>query len=291
MLQYGSCPKGCGASVAYASDHPDVALDGVVPFTSDGKPCAHECATVVVKQRLADAMIADIGKRRNDVRVVDGACVVGDIAPPRVIGQFVPVPVPRPVPNAQLSHDARMHLLEDACLMILRAIGDDVQRPGLVDTPERFARMMLEFFDGSDGDNDALDEPRMFEHDTVDQLVIVDRLDVWSMCEHHLLPFSMSVDIGYIARGRVLGLSKFGRIARRLAARLTMQERYVETLADAIAKATGSPDVIVVARGEHLCMLMRGARMGHRASSAALRGAFRTDAPARAEFYSLVTRR
>lgn len=303
MLKYGSCPRGCGASVAFDSAFPDIALDGIVPHNTDGTPCPHLCGTVDPSPtEIAQAIMQDharaagltpqpflggaLAKAADDyngaVRKITRDVIAGRIAP-RIDAQST---APRVMSAAQ-----RSKLLESACRTIIEAIGDDPKRVGLADTPQRFARMMIEFFDGHADDNAAVDEPRVFEHDTVDQLVIVDRLDVWSMCEHHLLPFSMSVDVGYIARGRVLGLSKFGRIARRLAARLTMQERYVEALADAIVKATGSADVIVVARGEHLCMMMRGPRMGHRVSSAALRGAFREDAPARAEFYSLVTRR
>lgn len=112
---------------------------------------------------------------------------------------------------------------------------------------------------------------------------------VWSLCEHHLLPFWCDVSIGYIARKRIVGLSKFARIAHDAAHRLQVQERLVEQIANRVASVSGSPDVAVLARGEHLCMSMRGVRTKGLATSSALRGAFKRPA-LRAEFLGLALR-
>lgn len=110
---------------------------------------------------------------------------------------------------------------------------------------------------------------------------------VWSLCEHHLLPFWCDVAIGYIATDRVLGLSKFARVAGQFAHRLQVQERLTRQVADAIERLTGSPDVAVLATGEHLCMSARGVRTPALMTSSVMRGAFRDSPSARAEFLQL----
>lgn len=297
MFKYGSCQRGCGATVAFSHDDPDTALDEI-DGGDDVRPhvCKETPVSAITPNDVSPSVVrvlASSDAPSTDVyRAVRDAAVAATKKPATVLAHIEPPPAPikaDPLERLVITEAERVKILEDACRQIVTAIGDDLSRAGLAGTPERYAKMMMQFF--VDGDDLAVDEPRVFKSDSIDQLVIVDGLTVFSMCEHHLLPFRMTVDIGYLTNGQVLGLSKFGRIARRLGQRLTMQEVYVESLANAIEAATGSKNVIVAARGEHLCMQMRGARMEHRASSAALRGAFKTDAPARAEFYSLVTRR
>lgn len=149
------------------------------------------------------------------------------------------------------------------------ALGEDPDRPGLLGTPDRFARSWLEFMNYAPGSCDTTFDP-VGEN----QLVVVQGIRVWSYCEHHLLPFYCDLDIGYIARDRVLGLSKFARIAHRHAHRLQIQERLVQQIADEICDITGSPDVGVIARGVHTCMVMRGIRTDGVMVSRVLRGAF-----------------
>ncbi len=176
----------------------------------------------------------------------------------------------------------RRSSLEQACRLILRAIGDDPSREGLRDTPRRFADAWLAFAD--------FDPGRLatsFDRVDSDQMVIVRGVRVWSFCEHHLLPFWCDVAIGYLPAARVLGLSKFVRIAQAHAHRLQTQERLVAGIADDICRLSGSADVAVVADGEHLCMTMRGVRTPGRMTTSVMRGAFRADGPARAEFLRL----
>jgi GTP cyclohydrolase I len=166
---------------------------------------------------------------------------------------------------------------------LLKQIGEDPDRPGLQDTPKRVAKMWSEFMDYEPGTTDTA-----FQLQSTDQMVVVSGMRVWSMCEHHLLPFWCDISIGYIAEGKVLGLSKFGRIAHKHAHKLQIQERLVEEIAQEIRETTGSENVAVIATGEHLCMTMRGVRTPARMTSSSVHGSFRDDPAARAEFLELV---
>ena len=168
---------------------------------------------------------------------------------------------------------------------LLEAMGLDITHESVQDTPRRWAHFWTEFLAYDDPS-----PPTTFTSQTLDQMVVVSGLRVWSLCEHHLLPFWVDLSIGYITHGRVLGLSKFGRIARQLGHSPQVQERLVTDIADAIGMATGSPDVAVCASGEHLCMTMRGIRAPHRMKSSITRGLFREDARTREEFFHLVNR-
>lgn len=169
------------------------------------------------------------------------------------------------------------------CYDLLRAIGEDPDREALRETPRRFADWWREFIEYDPGRYDTT-----FEAISSDQMVVVSGLRVHSLCEHHLLPFWCDVAVGYIARERVLGLSKFARLAQAVAHRLQIQERMVNEIADEIEAVTGSDDVAVTASGEHLCMGMRGIRMGGRITASAVRGVFKDKPAARAEFFSLI---
>lgn len=139
---------------------------------------------------------------------------------------------------------------------LLIELGEDPDREGLRDTPRRAAAWWQEFLSPQ---NHAISTT--FEQTTAyQQLVVVRRIDVWSLCEHHLLPFRLELAVGYMPRNHVLGLSKFTRIARHHAGRLQVQERLTDSVASDVARATGSDDVAVYAEGEHLCMAMRGIR-------------------------------
>ncbi len=166
---------------------------------------------------------------------------------------------------------------------LLIALGEDPERDGLRETPRRFARAWREFVEFDAGVTDTC-----FEYVHTDQMVVISGMRVWSYCEHHLLPFWCDVSIGYIASERVLGLSKFARIAHHVSHRLQLQERLVDEIAAEVAKTTGAADVAVLARGMHLCMLARGVRTAGVMTSSKMLGAFRESSEARAEFLSLV---
>ncbi|MFJ6701069.1 GTP cyclohydrolase I [Streptomyces sp. NPDC091272] len=173
--------------------------------------------------------------------------------------------------------------LEDVGRKLLLAIGEDPDRAGLAGTPARFARWWREFSNYEAGDVDSL-----FELKTDGQIVVVSDIEVWSLCEHHLLPFSCSVTIAYRPGSHVLGLSKFARIAHRHAHRLQVQERLVRDISDEISAVSGSPDVAVIARGEHLCMSMRGIRTAATMTSSVFNGIFADYGPPREELIATI---
>ena len=181
--------------------------------------------------------------------------------------------------------------IEAAVHDIIEALGDDPNRPGLVETPKRVAKMYAEVFEGMNYTNDQIAEmfDKCFEGEGNDNLVIVSHIPIFSYCEHHLaLMYNMEVHIAYIPHGKVLGLSKFARIAEMVGKRLQLQERIGEDIAEIIEKVTESPDVLVVVEGEHSCMTARGIKSrGSKTRTAVLKGIFETDAALRAEAYTL----
>ena len=172
--------------------------------------------------------------------------------------------------------------LIDIARRLLKEIGEDPERDGLRDTPRRFARWWREFVDYDPGSISTV-----FETMTSNQIVTVSDMEVWSLCEHHLLPFRCSITISYRPTGSLLGLSKFARIAHRHAHRLQVQERLVSDIAEDVCAVTGSPDVAVVARGEHLCMTMRGIKTSAHMTSTAYLGAFENEPELRTELFAL----
>lgn len=168
---------------------------------------------------------------------------------------------------------------------LLEALGEDPKREGLLDTPRRFADSWQEFIEYEPGKLETT-----FGSIVNDQMVIVSGIRVWSFCEHHLLPFWCDVSIGYISHQKLLGLSKFARIAHAKAHKLQVQERLVEEIALEVKSLAQTPDVAVLAEGEHLCMTMRGIQTPAKMISSVMWGVFHNEDSARAEFLSLTKR-
>lgn len=166
---------------------------------------------------------------------------------------------------------------------LLIAIGEDPDREGLKDTPNRYAKWWKEFIDYEPGKVETA-----FALDNVSEMVCVTGMEVHSLCEHHLLPFSATVSIAYIPSAEVLGLSKFARIAHQFAHRLQVQERLVDDIATEVERLTKSQDVAVVIDGSHSCMSMRGIRTRGSMRTSVMKGAFRNEPSTRHEFLSLV---
>jgi len=166
---------------------------------------------------------------------------------------------------------------------LLIAIGEDPEREGLQETPRRWADAWREFIEYDPGTTETT-----FSSVASDQLVCVSGIRVASLCEHHLLPFWCEVSIGYIPNDKVLGLSKFARIAHQFAHRLQLQERLGQQIADEITRITGTEHVAVVLKGEHYCMAARGIRTPGRMTSSVPRGVFRTESQTRMEFLRLI---
>lgn len=179
--------------------------------------------------------------------------------------------------------------IRKAVTSIIKAIGEDPKREGLVDTPKRVAEMYAELFVGLD--KDPKEELAVGYDLGYREMVIVRDIPFYSMCEHHLLPFYGTVDIGYIpdVSGRVVGISKLARVVEIVARRPQIQERLTTQVADAIFEGLQPAGVAVVVNAQHLCMIMRGIeKPGSNVITSAIRGAFRRKAASRAEFFSLI---
>jgi GTP cyclohydrolase I len=179
--------------------------------------------------------------------------------------------------------------IKEAISSVIKAIGEDPQREGLMGTPERIADMYNELFSGIN--MDAKSELIVGFEVGHREMVILRDIPFYSMCEHHLLPFYGVAHVGYIpnAEGRVVGVSKLARVVEIFAKRPQLQERMTSQIADAICEALQPDGVAVVVQAEHLCMTMRGIKKpGSNVITSATRGLFRSRSATRAEFLSLV---
>ena len=182
--------------------------------------------------------------------------------------------------------------IQEAVKTILVALGDDPNREGLKDTPMRVAKMYAEVFEGMCYTNEEIAKKfnKCFEEGATGDLVTIADIPIFSYCEHHLaLMYNMKVHVGYLPKGKVIGLSKVARIADMVGKRLQLQERIGADIAEVLEMVLGTDDIIVVIEGEHSCMTARGVKKpGTKTRTATLRGVFKTDSDLRNEFYSLV---
>lgn len=182
--------------------------------------------------------------------------------------------------------------IEELTKDFLIALGDDPYREGLQKTPERVARMCNELFEGMLYTNEEIANmfDTCFEDVETGDLVVESNIPIHSFCEHHLmLMYDMSVAIGYIPNGKVIGLSKLARIADMVGKRLQLQERIGSDIADILSMILGTKDIIVVIQGKHGCMTARGIKSREAITrTATLRGRFWNDSDLRSEFYSLI---
>ena len=179
--------------------------------------------------------------------------------------------------------------IRTAVASIIKAIGEDPEREGLLGTPERVAEMYAELFMGID--KDPREELRVGFEVGHREMVVLKNIPFYSMCEHHLLPFYGTAHVGYIPDidGRVVGLSKLARVVEIIASRPQIQERMTTEIADAIMDGLKPSGVAVVVQAEHLCMIMRGVKKpGSSIVTSAIRGAFRSHPESRSEFFSLL---
>ena len=178
--------------------------------------------------------------------------------------------------------------IERAVKMILEGIGEDPEREGLKETPARVARMYREIFCGLQEDPEVhLQKIFSEEHE---EMVLVKDIPLYSICEHHLLPFYGKAHVAYIPRqGRVTGLSKLARVVEGFAKRPQLQERLTTQIADSIMRRLNAKGVLVVIEAEHMCMTFRGVRKpGSKTVTSAVRGLFQKSEATRAEAFSLI---
>ena len=178
--------------------------------------------------------------------------------------------------------------IESAVREILLAIGEDPDREGLQETPKRVANMYAEIFSGLE--DDPKRHLKIFNESENDEMVVVRDIPMYSMCEHHLLPFVGKAHIAYIpCDGKVIGLSKLASIVDGFSKKPQIQERLTSQIADFLEENLSPKGIAVVVEAEHLCMTMRGARAaGAKTQTSALRGIMRKDARTRAEAMSLL---
>lgn len=180
--------------------------------------------------------------------------------------------------------------IKRAVRTILRAVGEDPDRPGLLETPRRVALMYAEMFEGLM--KDPAKHLKVSFPEDYNELVLVRDIPFTSMCEHHLLPFTGVAHVGYIPHGRVTGLSKLARVVEEVARRPQVQERMTRTVADLIEANLETTGVAVVLEAEHSCMSIRGVKKhGSSTVTSDLRGIFKTNPASRAEVMSLISQK
>ncbi|MGF1604031.1 MAG: GTP cyclohydrolase I FolE [Thermosynechococcaceae cyanobacterium] len=178
--------------------------------------------------------------------------------------------------------------MQDAVRTLLLGIGEDPDREGLRDTPKRFVKSLKSLTLGYQQSLDELLNGAVFSED-LDEMVLVRDIDLFSSCEHHILPIIGKAHVAYIPNGKVIGLSKIARICEMYARRLQVQERLTAQIADALQGLLKPQGVAVVVEASHMCMVMRGVQKpGSWTSTSAMRGVFASDARTRQEFFNLV---
>ena len=181
-----------------------------------------------------------------------------------------------------------MKALSDLYSQVITELGEDVKREGLVDTPKRAAKAMQFLTSGYEQSLEDIVNNAVFASDN-DEMVVISDIEMYSMCEHHMLPFIGKVHIGYLPNGNVLGLSKFARITDMFARRLQIQENLTKQIAEAVQEVTGARGVAVVIEARHMCMMMRGVQKQNSSmSTSVMMGSFRESPATRSEFLRLI---
>jgi GTP cyclohydrolase I len=185
-----------------------------------------------------------------------------------------------------------MHnIMENLFSQLIREIGEDVSREGLVDTPKRAAAAFRFLNSGYNQRLERVLNNAVFEADTEDMVIVKD-VELYSLCEHHLLPFIGKCHVAYLPQGKVIGLSKIARIVEMYARRLQIQERLTKQIATAIQTAIDPAGVAVVIEAKHLCMMMRGVEKQNSVmTTSSMLGLFRKQISTRSEFLNLINRK
>lgn len=170
---------------------------------------------------------------------------------------------------------------------IIEALGEDINRDGLRDTPQRAATALKFLTQGYQQSVEKVVNGALFESDS-DEMIIIKEIELYSLCEHHLLPFIGKCHVAYLPRGKIIGLSKIARIVDMFARRLQVQEKLTKQIAETVLEVTKASGVGVIIEAKHLCMMMRGVEKQNSVmTTSVMLGSFRDDRATRAEFLSL----
>jgi len=181
--------------------------------------------------------------------------------------------------------------MEHLFSQIIQSVGEDVAREGLIDTPKRAASAFRFLTSGYGQRLERVLNNAIFEADTEDMVIVKD-IELYSLCEHHLLPFIGKCHVAYLPKGKVIGLSKIARIVEMYARRLQIQERLTKQIADALQTAIDPAGVAVVIEAKHLCMMMRGVEKQNSVmTTSSMLGLFRKQISTRSEFLDLINRK
>ena len=188
----------------------------------------------------------------------------------------------------QQAIDSDLESLPELYEKLIRGIGEDPDREGLLRTPHRAAKALAYLTGGYRQTLGEVVNDALFSTD-LEEIVLVKDIELYSLCEHHILPFIGKCHVGYLPAGKVLGLSKVARIVDMYSRRLQIQEKLTQEIADAIGEATGASGVGVIIEAQHLCMQMRGVAKQHSSmKTSVLLGAFREDLATRTELLRLI---
>ena len=195
-----------------------------------------------------------------------------------------------PISESQVTDQAHLDVLAEHVHGILGAVGEDPDREGLLLTPQRVARSLSFLTRGYQQDPETILTNAVFTSDT-DEMVVVKDIELYSMCEHHMLPFFGRAHVAYLPRKSIVGLSKLARVVDVYASRLQVQERLTSQIAEAISRALNPRGVAVLIEAQHLCMMMRGvAKQNSTTVTSCMLGGFRSDPKTRQEFMDIVKR-
>lgn len=179
--------------------------------------------------------------------------------------------------------------IKDLVKQLLVELGEDPYREGLINTPERVAKSLLFLTSGTKTDGEAILNKAFFTQQ-IDSMIVVRDIEIYSLCEHHMLPFFGKCHVGYICKDKIPGCSKIARLVDMYARRLQIQERLTEEISNAVQQAFNASGVGVMIEAQHLCMMMRGIqKQNSRLVTSSVLGSFRSNAATRHEFLSLVS--
>jgi GTP cyclohydrolase I len=180
--------------------------------------------------------------------------------------------------------------IKKAVFEVIKAVGEDPEREGLINTPDRVSRMYAELLSGYSADPEKIINGALFNIN-YDEMVLVRDIEFYSLCEHHMLPFLGRAHVAYLPKGKVIGLSKIPRIVDMYARRLQVQERMTRQIADLIQQTLEPQGVAVVVEAVHMCSMMRGVKKHDaRMTTSAMHGAFRANLATRQEFLDNISR-